>query len=87
MQKRGIKDARCADIFDFKEKPFDTILILNQGIGLVENLPGLDRFLKDVHKLAKLDGQILFDSLDVRCTNNSTHLVELFPIFKHLTCA
>jgi SAM-dependent methyltransferase len=74
MRKRGVKDVRCISIFDFKERPFDTLLMLNHGIGLVKNLSGLDYFLEDVHRLLKSDGQILFDSLDVRCTSNPIHL-------------
>lgn len=74
MRKRGVKDVRCVDILDFEEEPFDTVLILGRGIGIVENLPGLDSFLDDVHKLVKKDGQILLNSLDVRCTNNPVHL-------------
>ncbi len=75
MRKRGVKDVRCINIFDFKEERlFDTLLMLNHGIGLVENLSGLDCFLEDVHRLLKSDGQILFDSLDVRCTSNPIHL-------------
>ena len=34
----------------------------------------MDKFLKYAHGLLNADGQILFDSLDVQCTNNSIHL-------------
>ena len=40
------------------------------SIGMVENLSGLDRFLCHAHKLLKPDGQIVFDSFDVRYTEN-----------------
>ena len=74
MKKRGVKDVRCVDILYFEAEPFDTVLMLGRGIGIVENLAGLDSFLDDVHKLVKQDGQILLNSLDVRCTNDPVHL-------------
>ena len=64
MQKRGVKDARCADIFQFRDGPFDTLLLMMNGIGVVEDLAGLDRFLADANQLLASDGQILLDSYD-----------------------
>ncbi len=64
MQRRGIKDARCADLFHFHDGPFDTFLLLMNGIGVVEDLAGLDRFLAEAHRLLAPDGQILLDSYD-----------------------
>lgn len=64
MQRRGVKDPRCADLFGFREAPFDTILLMMNGIGVVGDLPGLDRFLGDVHRLLTPGGQILLDSYD-----------------------
>ena len=67
MRRRGVEDARCADIFTFQEKPFDTILLMMNGIGVVGDLAGLDRFLEEVRRLLKPDGQILLDSYDPTC--------------------
>ena len=64
MRRRGVKDARCADLFTFQEEPFDTILLMMNGIGVVGDLAGLDRFLEGVRRLLKPDGQILLDSYD-----------------------
>lgn len=64
MRKRGVRDARCADIFHFREGLFDTLLLMMNGIGVVEDLAGLDRFLADAHELLAPDGQILLDSYD-----------------------
>jgi len=64
MRARGVKDARCADIFHFQEGPFDTLLLMMNGIGVVEDLAGLHRFLADAHRLIAPDGQILLDSYD-----------------------
>ena len=69
MRARGVRHAKCVDIFDVKiagEQTFDTLLLMLHGIGMVETLAGLDRFLQQAHGLLRSDGQILCDSLDVR---------------------
>jgi SAM-dependent methyltransferase len=70
MRSRGVRDVRCGDIFDFHEA-FDTLLIMDKGIGMVETLPGLDRFLKHVREIGK---RILLDSIDVTKTKEEDHL-------------
>ncbi|MFI5339105.1 MAG: class I SAM-dependent methyltransferase [Candidatus Methylomirabilales bacterium] len=70
MQRRGVRDARCADIFHFHGGPFDTLLLMMNGIGVVEDLAGLDRFLADAHRLLAPDGQILLDSYDPTWTHD-----------------
>lgn len=77
MSKRGVKEIQHADVFEFHKGPFDTLLMMMHGIGLVEDLPGLDRFLCHAHTLLKPDGQIVFDSLDVRCADDPRHLAYL----------
>jgi len=74
MQKRGLDEVHCVDISDFKAEPFDTLLMLGRSIGMVENITGLDCFLKDIRRLVKPDGQILLNSADVRSTTNPMHL-------------
>ena len=69
MRKRGLNEVYCTDISDFKAESFDTLLMLGHGIGVVEDMTGLDPFLTDVHHLVKPDGQIVLSSLDVRCTD------------------
>jgi SAM-dependent methyltransferase len=64
MRRRGVEDARCADVFSFEAEPFDTVLLMMNGIGVVEDLAGLDRFLAGVGRLLKPDGQVLLDSYD-----------------------
>jgi len=66
MQARGVIEVHCTEIFDFESAPFDTVLILGRTIGLVENLSGLDRFLRKVHGFVEKDGQILCSSMDFR---------------------
>jgi hypothetical protein len=45
MAWRGVKEGHCADILTFDGGPFDTILMMGHGIGMVETVAGLDRFL------------------------------------------
>ena len=46
--------------------PWDTLLLLMNGIGVVGDLAGFDRFLDGARGLLAADGQILFDSCDLR---------------------
>jgi SAM-dependent methyltransferase len=75
MRKRDVKEVQCASFADFTDEPYDTLLILGRSIGMVEDLAGLDDFLKDVKKLVKRGGQILLNSYDVSKTDNPQHLV------------
>jgi SAM-dependent methyltransferase len=64
MRRRGVADARCADIFTLEGERFDTLLLMMNGIGLVGTLLGLDRFLREALRLLAPGGQILLDSFD-----------------------
>ena len=74
MTKRGIKHARCSNIFDFREGRYDTILMLLHGVGMVETLDGFRRFLNHAENLLNPKGIILFDTLDVRVTEDPGNL-------------
>ena len=74
MKERGVKDVICADIMSFENGPYDTLLLLGHGIGMVEDIAGLNRFLRQAHQLLHHDGHILLNSVDVRATNESIHL-------------
>jgi hypothetical protein len=74
MAQRGVREVRCADVFEFDRGRFDTLLMLMHGIGMVGDLPGLDRFLRHAHSQAKPGGQLVFDSLDVRYAADAMHL-------------
>jgi SAM-dependent methyltransferase len=77
MEQRGVRDARCIDIFGFQGGPFRTILMMGHGIGMVETITGLDRFLTHAHSLLAEDGRLLLDSLDVRTTDDPSNLTYL----------
>jgi len=74
LAERGVEQYQLADVFEFQDGRFDTLLLMMHGIGMVGDLEGLDRFLAHAHALLKPGGQLLFDSLDVRCTDNPLHL-------------
>jgi SAM-dependent methyltransferase len=62
MRSAGVRDARLADVWEFEDEPFDTILMMMNGIGILGTLDGLDRFLSEVPRLLRPDGQIVLDS-------------------------
>ncbi len=65
MVNRGVKKVVCADLFDFHEKEFNTILLLMNGAGIGGTIEGLKRMLVHIKSLLTNDGQILIDSSDI----------------------
>jgi len=74
IRARGVTNVDCADVFDFQDGTFDTLLMMGHGVGMVETLAGLDRFLAKAHTLVADGGQMLLDSLDVRQTDDPANL-------------
>ncbi len=66
LRKRIIKKVVCADIYNYSESRFDTILLLMNGAGIGETLSGLEKLLKHLQKLLAGNGQILIDSTDIK---------------------
>ena len=62
MRSAGVRDARLADVWEFEDEPFHTVLMMMNGIGILGTLEGLDRFLREVPRLLEADGQIVLDS-------------------------
>jgi SAM-dependent methyltransferase len=65
MSERGCRDPRVGDVFDSYSEPFDTIFVI-LNIGIVQNLEGLARFLKQLETLMTDHGQLITDSIDPR---------------------
>jgi SAM-dependent methyltransferase len=66
MQKRGVQKVIHSTAQDFEESGFDTVLLLMNGIGLVQNIKGLKAFLNKIFKsVLENKGQLLFDSSDL----------------------
>ena len=64
MKERGVKKAVVQDIFKVEE-PFDTILMLMNGIGIVGTIEQLPQFFTLLDKIMAPDGQLLCDSSDI----------------------
>lgn len=65
MEMRGVTRFLQGNIFELKDKIFDTLLLLMNGIGLVGNIAGLRKFLQHSKTLLNKNGQLIFDSSDV----------------------
>ena len=61
MRQQDLMDVHCTDIFEFQGGRFDTLLMMGHGIGVVETIAGLDRFLAYAHDLLSEDGQVTLD--------------------------
>ena len=66
MKKDGLKNAIKADYFKFNQKKYDTIILLMNGIGMVGKLNRLKTFLDHAKTLLKPEGQLIFDTSDIK---------------------
>lgn len=66
LRDRGVRDARVATWMDIEAEPFDTVLMMMNGMGLTETLSGLRQFFAEARRLVRKGGQVLADSTDVR---------------------
>lgn len=65
IRERGVLSVNEQNIFRYGGPPFDTLLLLMNGIGLCQSLDGLDLFLEKAKAWIRPGGQILFDSSDI----------------------
>jgi SAM-dependent methyltransferase len=65
MKARGVRSVRKENVFGLEDGPFYTILMLMNGIGIVGDLLGLDRFLDHAKRLLSPQGQIILESSDI----------------------
>jgi SAM-dependent methyltransferase len=65
MKQRGVKKIVQQDIFAFESEPFDTLLLLMNGIGVTATIDQLRHFFQKAKKLIHPQGQLIFDSSDV----------------------
>lgn len=66
MRDRGLSKVEHCSLWDYTEGSFDTLFMMMNGIGLVGDLMGLNRFLLSVDQWLAPGGQILLDSSDIR---------------------
>lgn len=65
MSFRGVKNVINQDIFDTSKTKYDTLLMLMNGIGLVQSLEGLKKFLKHIKSYMNPGAQLIFDSANL----------------------
>jgi len=65
MRKRGIKNVLLKDVNALKDQKYDTILLLMNGAGVAQTLPGLETLLQHLKSLLNPGGKILADSSDL----------------------
>ncbi len=65
MKKSGLKAERI-NFFSLKDRKFDTILMLMNGIGIAGKLSNLERTLEHAKSLLNPGGKILCDSSDIK---------------------
>ena len=67
MRERGIEKVQCINLFDPRLMgPFDTILMLMNGIGIVGKLKNMPDFFERIGMLLSPGGQLLLDSSDLK---------------------
>lgn len=67
MQERGIKSVHNINLFDESlAGPFDTILMLMNGTGIIGKLKNMPDFLDRIRLLLNKEGQLLVDSSDLK---------------------
>lgn len=65
MRERGLTEVICGDIYSLTNQKFDTILLLMNGAGVAQTLPGLSVLLNHLKTLLNPEGRILADSSDL----------------------
>lgn len=64
MKSQGLR-AEVADFFSVTDQ-YDTLLMMMNGIGIAGNLKNLERTLLHACKMLRPNGQLLFDSTDIK---------------------
>lgn len=65
MKDRHVKRIIEADVFNYQDERYDTLLLLMNGIGLIQELDKFVPFLDHAKNLLNDGGQLLFDSSDI----------------------
>lgn len=65
MKKRKVRTVIHNNLFALKERQYDTLLMLMNGIGVVGSLDGLNLFFQFIKTLLTPGGQVLMDSTDL----------------------
>jgi len=74
LKERKIKKIVHSDLLDYYDKDFNTILMLGHGLGICQDLNGLDVVLSHVKNMLDPDGRLICDSNDVRKTEDPENI-------------
>lgn len=67
MKLRGVERVQCINLYDKRlTGPYDTILLLMNGTGIVGRLRNMPNFLERLHGLLAPGGKVLVDSTDLK---------------------
>ncbi|MFZ4102946.1 MAG: class I SAM-dependent methyltransferase [Sphingobacterium thalpophilum] len=83
MRGRGVKKVINADVFQFEDDQFDTIIMMMNGIGLCGDMEGLAHFLEYLKKLLLAGGQVIFDSSDIAYLYKNDDFISLIITVKY----
>ncbi len=83
-EKCRLKNVMIANIFNFKlSKKFDTIVLLENNLGMAQTLPRAKRLLRILSSYLKPSGQILTDAHELKGRNHDTVFKgQLRPVWK-----
>jgi 2-polyprenyl-3-methyl-5-hydroxy-6-metoxy-1,4-benzoquinol methylase len=73
MKDRGVRQTVQADIFDYYQVRFDTIIMLDHGVGIAGSIAGLRKLLIRLSDLLRPGGQVIADSIDISRPVDSVH--------------
>lgn len=65
MKEREIEDARLQNFFTLSQEKYDTLLLLMNGIGIVEKIERFGEFFSKAKELLNPGGKILLDSSNI----------------------
>ncbi|MCW3491704.1 class I SAM-dependent methyltransferase [Dethiobacter alkaliphilus] len=74
MRNKCVKKTICANILDYSEEQFDTILVLGRSIGAIGTIDRLPMFFRHIRKILNKNGQILLNSCDLRKSSSEKEL-------------
>lgn len=66
MRKRNVKQVLESDLFSYRERSWDTLWLMMNGIGLAGKMTNLLPTLRHLKKLLAPEGRIILDSSDIR---------------------
>jgi ubiquinone/menaquinone biosynthesis C-methylase UbiE len=74
---RGVKDVRVMDVtnMSFPDQNFDTVLMMGANLGIVGDVPEIQRILSSLDRVTKPEGFIIGSTRDPLKTENPAHLV------------